>query len=251
MRIGSLFALMLGALVGLTFAVPANAAGVGVVLLHARNSFPTQFDGIVPRLTAAGYPAVAVNACWSDRRTYGGTAAECQGDIDTAIADLKGRGMDSVVVAGNDVGGMFALYYAGNHPDIAGVVAWGPRAFVRTGNDANLALAISLQKAGQGDKKGAFNDGRQTTPNQMLSFESPDSPFADPEALLKKVAVPVLWMAANDDLGTRDPSARFKLIKPSPLNTLAWSVSDQYSIVDVSLDQVIQWLGKIKAGTAQ
>jgi len=152
------------------------------------------------------------------------------------------------VVAGNDFGGMFALYYAGNHPDIAGVVAWGPRAFVRTGNDANLALALSLQRSGQGDRKGAFNDGRQTTANQMLSFEGPDSVFADQEALLRKVTVPVLWLAANDDLGTRDPTPRFRQIKPGPLTTLVWSVSDQYSMVDVSLDPVIQWLGKVRAG---
>src|SRR4051794_5666236 len=82
MRIGSWFALMLSGLVAVGIAVPANAAGVGVVLLHARNSFPTQFDGIVPRLAAAGYQTVAVNACWSDRRTYGATSAECQLDID-------------------------------------------------------------------------------------------------------------------------------------------------------------------------
>jgi pimeloyl-ACP methyl ester carboxylesterase len=243
MRVPSLVALLLWA----ALAFPADAAGIGVVLLHARNSFPTQFDGIVPRLAAAGYPAVAINACWSDKRTFAGTADACQADIDVAIAGLKARGMDRFVVAGNDFGGMYAFYYAGNHSGVAGVVAWGPRAFVRGGNDETLAIALSLQRAGQGDRPSAFNNGRPTTANQMLSFEGPESPFADVEGLLRKVSVPVLWMAANDDRGSRDPTARFRLIKPNPLSSLVWSVSDQYSMVDVSLGEVIAWLDKLKS----
>ncbi len=247
MRLASSFALALGLALAAPLAAPADAAGVGLVLLHARNSFPTQFDLIVPRLAAAGYPAIAINACWSVRRTYPDTAEKCQGDIDVAIEGLKGRGLDRFVIAGNDFGGMFALYYAANHPaTVAGVVAWGPRAFVRTGNDANLEIALGLVKAGQGDKPNAFNDARQTTANFMLSFEGPGSVFADVEALLRKVSVPVLWMAANDDKGTRDPSARFANIKANPLNALTWSVSDQYSMVDVSLPEVITWLNKVK-----
>jgi hypothetical protein len=84
--------------------------------------------------------------------------------------------------------------------------------------------------------------GRRNFPSQARIAR-----FADPEALLKKVSVPVLWMAANDDLGTRDPSARFQLLKPTALSALVWSVSDQYSMVDVSLDQVIECLGRVNA----
>jgi pimeloyl-ACP methyl ester carboxylesterase len=247
MRISSLFAVVLGALLVAPSSGPADAAGIGVVLLHARNSFPTQFDRILPRLAAAGYPAIAINACWSDKRTFGGTAETCQSDIDVAIEGLRGRGMDRFVIAGNDFGGMYALYYAANHPTVAGVVAWGPRAFIRSGNDETLGIAYALQRAGQGDKPNAFNNGRPTTANQMLSFEGPASVFADAEGLLGKVAVPVLWMAANDDRGPRDPTPRFRLIKADPLSALIWSVSDQYSMVDVSLGEVIAWLDKLKA----
>jgi dienelactone hydrolase len=247
MRFASLIAMVVGAGSSFLTTASADAAGIGIVVLHARNSMPVQFDGIVPRLAAAGYPAIAINGCWSDKRTFAGTAQECQSDIDVAIAGLKGRGMDRFVIAGNDFGGMYALYYASSHPELAGVVAWGPRAFVRGGNDETLALALSLQRAGHGDKPNAFNNGRPTTANQMLSFEGPQSPFADVEGLLKQVSVPVLWLAANDDLGTRDPTPRFRLIKAHPLNSLVWSVSDQYSMVDVSLPQVTAWLDKLKS----
>jgi dienelactone hydrolase len=240
----------LALLLGLALATPlgvAEAAGTGVVLLHARNSMPPQFDGIVPRLAAAGYLTVAVNACWSDRRTYPATAEECQRDIDAAIGELRGRGMDRFVVAGNDFGGLYALYYAGNHPEIAGVVAWGPRIGRGGGNQESLATALRAVQAGEADRPGVFNNGRLTTARQWLSFEGPDSPFADIPRLLSRVSVPVLWMAANDDLGPRDPRPQYELIKANPQSTLVWSVSDQYSMVDVSLPVVIDWLGKIKA----
>ena len=243
----SSLALVFGLALAAPLATPATAAGIGVVLLHARNSLPSQFDAMLPRLEAAGYAGIGVNACWSARRTYGGTPSECQVDIDNAIAALKARGMDRFVIAGNDYGGMYALYYAASHPQIAGVVAWGPRANIRAANDETLQMALKLQKSGDGGKKGGLNDGRTTTANQFIAWEGADGPFVDPEALLRKVSVPVLWMAANDDLGPRDPSARFKLIKASPLNNLVWSVSDQSSMVDVSLAEVIAWLGKVKA----
>jgi hypothetical protein len=57
----------------------------------------------------------------------------------------------------------------------------------------------------------------------------------------------MFWMAANDDVGSRDPSPRFNLAKKTPLNTIVWSRTDQYSMVDVSIGEVIAWLDKLKA----
>jgi hypothetical protein len=109
-----------------------------------------------------------------------------------------------------------------------------------------------MVKAGTGDRKGNFNNGRMyATANALLSFEGPGSPLADPESLIGKISVPFFWMAANDDIGARDPTPRFNLAKRTPLNTLVWSTTDQYSMVDVSIAEVIAWLDKLKlAGTA-
>jgi pimeloyl-ACP methyl ester carboxylesterase len=169
MRLAFLSAPIVALALAAPLAAPADAAGVGLVLLHARNSFPTQFDGVIPRLEAAGYPTIAINACWSVRRTYAGTAAECQVDIDDAIAGLKGRGMDRFVIAGNDFGGMYALYYAGNHPEIAGVVAWGPRTFIRGSNDETLGLALRVEKRGGGRQEGVVGRGAAPPPQTRSS----------------------------------------------------------------------------------
>jgi hypothetical protein len=105
-----------------------------------------------------------------------------------------------------------------------------------------------MAAAGEGEKKGNFNNGRMwATANALLSFEGPESPFANPEALLPRVKVPVFWMAANDDTGTRDPSPRFNLLPKTPLTTIVWSKTDQYSMVDVSIADVIAWLDRVKA----
>src|SRR4051812_29516994 len=243
----------LALILGLAFAgplavpAPADAAGTGIILLHARGSWPGFFDNIVPKLEAAGYPVIVPEACWSVHRIYGGTVDECQSDIDVAISGLKGRGMDRIVLAGHDMGGLDAIYYAGTHSGLAGLIVWGPRANIRFNGDEDLTTAVSMVKAGNGDKKGNFNNGRMlATANAMLSFEGPSSPFADPEALIKKVSVPFFWMAANDDVGPRDPMAQFKLAKANPLNTIVWSKSDQYSMIDVSIGDVIAWLDKLK-----
>src|SRR5262249_3687221 len=160
-------------------------------------------------------------ACWSVHRTYGGTVDQCLVDVDNAINALKAGGADRIVLAGNDMGGMNAIYYAGKHPHLAGLVLWGPRANIRFPGDEDLTNAYAAIKAGNGDKKGGFGNGRiYTTANELLSFEGPSSPFADPEGLIKKVSMPMLWMAANDDLGPRDPTPRFSLAQKTPLNEI-------------------------------
>jgi len=247
------FASPLALIFGMMFAapivtpVPASAAGVGIVLLHLRGGWPGEFENIVPKLEAAGYTTVAPEACWSVHRIYARTLDECQSDIDVAISGLKAKGMDRIVIAGHDMGGMDAIYYAGTHAGLAGLVVWGPRANIRVNGDDDLTNALAMVRAGNGDKKGNFNNGRMyATANALLSFEGPGSPFADPEGLIKKVSVPFFWMAANDDTGPRDPTPRFNLAQKTPLNTIVWSKTDQYSMIDVSIADVLAWLDKLK-----
>jgi pimeloyl-ACP methyl ester carboxylesterase len=226
----------------------ASAAGIGVVLVHVRGGWPGAFDNVVPKIQAAGYPTIAPEMCWSVHKLYSGTIDECQGDIDVAIEGLKGRGVDKIVLAGHDLGGMDVVYYANRHPGVAGIIVWGPRANIRANGDEDLKVALAMVAAGEGTKHGNFNNGRMyATANALLTFEGPNSPFADPDALFKQLKVPLFWMAANDDTGTRDPSNRFKLAAPSRLNTLVWSKTDQYSMIDVSIGEVIAWLDRMKA----
>src|SRR5438105_15679282 len=182
MRLASPLALILGLTFAAPLAVPAtaDAAGVGIVLLHLRGGWPGEFETIIPKLEAAGYATVAPEACWSVHRIYAGTVDECQSDIDVAISGLKAKGMDRIVIAGHDMGGMDAIYYAGTHPGLAGLIVWGPRVNIRLTGDDDLTNALAMVRAGNGGKKGNFNNGRMyASADALLSFEGPSSPFAD------------------------------------------------------------------------
>ena len=148
------------------------------------------------------------------------------------------------------IGGVIAGFGQGLgfRAGLAGVVALGPRVVIRLPGDSDLTDAYAMVKSGTGDQHGNFNNGRlYATANVLLSFEGPASVFADPQSLVSKVSVPLLWVAANDDLGPRDPTALFNYAKPNPLNALVWSKSDEFSMVDVSIDEVLAWLAKLKA----
>ena len=85
MRLTSSIAAILGLLFAVPIAAPADAAGIGIVLLHLRGGWPGEFENIAPKLEAAGYPTIAPEACWSVHRIYAGTVDECQGDIDVTL----------------------------------------------------------------------------------------------------------------------------------------------------------------------
>jgi pimeloyl-ACP methyl ester carboxylesterase len=248
MRLASLLALLLGVAAAAPLAAPPAAAlGVGVVILHARGSWPGYFDNVVPKLAAAGYHASVPDACWSVHRIYAAPVDDCMADVDAAIADLKGRGLDRIVLAGHDLGGAFAIYYAARHPELAGVIVWGPRINIRNESDENLELARAMVKAGDGDKKGNFNNGRMyASANAMLSFEAPEGALANFETQLPMVHGPLLWIAANDDVGPRDPMDKFKLAAKNDRNKLARSTTDHYSMVDVEVGTVVAWLNELR-----
>src|SRR5215468_10431040 len=136
MRLVSPIALAVGlAIATPVISGPAAAAGIGIVLLHARGSWPGFFDNIAPQLQAAGYKTAAPELCWSVHRQYSDTVDPCQKDIDTAVASLKAAGADQIVLAGHDLGALDAIYYSETHPGIAAVVAWEPRQNIRFPDD--------------------------------------------------------------------------------------------------------------------
>jgi pimeloyl-ACP methyl ester carboxylesterase len=240
------------ALVTVLASAAAHAAGIGVVLLHAGSSWPGQFENLGPRLEGAGFGQIAPQTCWSVNRLYGGTVEECQADIDKAIAALRDKGYDRIVLAGHDLGALVALYYADGHHDLAGVVVWGPRSGGRGGSDVDVENATRLVNAGAGDKRADFSNGYvYTTPRALLSFRGPDSPLADEEALLTKISAPLLWIDANDTVGPRDPTPRFNLAPATPLNTFIRSTTDHFAMVDKSADDLIAWLEKVKASASK
>jgi pimeloyl-ACP methyl ester carboxylesterase len=102
-------------------------AGAGtVVLLHARPTDRSMWDGLLPALAAAGWRAVAVDlpgygeAVVTGRRTITPWAA--------VLETLNALGVDRPVLVGNSLGAMVALQLAVAHPErVQGLVAVGYR----------------------------------------------------------------------------------------------------------------------------
>src|SRR5690242_18096536 len=105
-----------------------DPAGVPAVLLHGTGSSASTWDRLVPRLTAAGYRAIAVDL-------RGHAASARTGDYalaalrDDLLGLLETRGLFGALVIGHSVGGYAALAAALHSPDrIARLVLEDPAA---------------------------------------------------------------------------------------------------------------------------
>ena len=143
--------LLLSAFLLLAAAMPASAAGIGVVLLHGKTGTPTQLAKLSAALAGAGYSVATPEMCWSKARIFDAALADCLKDVDAAIADLKAKGATAVVIGGTSQGAMAAIDYAVATPGLAGVIAMAPAA---DPNDASKFpdFAASI-KAAEADVK--------------------------------------------------------------------------------------------------
>jgi pimeloyl-ACP methyl ester carboxylesterase len=110
--------------------LPADDTGTAgdrtVVLLHARPTDRSMWDGYLPVLAAAGWRAIAMDlpgygeAVVTDGRTIQPWSA--------VLATLDALGVDRAVLVGNSLGAMVALQLAVAHPErVKGLVAVGYR----------------------------------------------------------------------------------------------------------------------------
>src|SRR5215469_3760869 len=151
----TLFSLWLTA----TTAHAGNLQGTGVVFLHGKSVWAGAFDGGIPAaLEAEGAVAVSPEMPWSLGRIYGATYEEAMGEIDAAVAELKGKGATRIVVIGHSLGANAAIGYAARRHGVAAVVALSPghlpeTAEMRARTAEAIAQARSLLAAGEKSRR--------------------------------------------------------------------------------------------------
>jgi pimeloyl-ACP methyl ester carboxylesterase len=265
-------------LFGVASSAPAEAAGkVGVVLMHGKlgmalGAAPAGRPAIGARLVAAlegaGYLVATPEMCWSRRRSYDHGFSDCLGEIDAAIAGLKGRGATSIVVGGLSLGGNAAIAYGATHPGLLGIVALGPA------DDPNLKarrpeIAGSLAKArdlaaqGKGDAATSFDDVNtgpsgsygmtlETTPRTYLSFYAPDSSAGNAPASIPanvaRLSAPLLWVAGSSD-PTQNGGRGFAFDKAprNALNRYVTVAANHIETPDAGAAEVLAWLKDVAA----
>jgi pimeloyl-ACP methyl ester carboxylesterase len=249
--------LMLLAFVIVT-AAPLQAAslqGTGVVFLHGKGVWPGAFDGGIPgALEAEGAQVESPEMPWSFRRMYGATFDQAMTEIDAAVAGLKARGANRIVIVGHSLGANAAIGYAARRSVVAAVVAIAPghlpeTAEMRARTHDALAEARQMYAAGKQDRR-AWPDLVQgiptialATPAVYLSMFDPDGPAVIPKNAAALRAIPFLWVVGNGDpihergrdyaftRGARNPASRYIEVAAGHLTT-PWQARAQ----------VVEWL---------
>ncbi len=177
-------------------AAPLQAAslqGTGVVFLHGKGVWPGAFDGGIPgALEAEGAQVESPEMPWSFRRMYGATFDQAMTEIDAAVAGLKARGANRIVIVGHSLGANAAIGYAARRSVVAAVVAIAPghlpeTAEMRARTHDALAEARQMYAAGKQDRR-AWPDLVQgiptialATPAVYLSMFDPERAGGDPQ----------------------------------------------------------------------
>jgi dienelactone hydrolase len=243
----------------------AQAAGIGIVLLHTNMTTSTSLVRSKAAIVGAGYDTETREMCWSERRLYDRPIDQCLDDITAAADALRQRGADQIVLAGHAMGGMVALYYAARHPgDIAGIVAFGPALSPRRPNTYPGVVELeALVSAGLGSvpalvqainrleiQRPPAEQIYYVPPANYLSFFGPPSPLVDRD-ILPALQVPVLWLIGNPD-ATRDAGpARFALLPPHILNRLVEVPVRNSLLPEAGLSEAFSWLEQLNASLSQ
>jgi pimeloyl-ACP methyl ester carboxylesterase len=240
--------------------LPASAAGnIGIVLLHGKTGGPDQMASLSTALTAAGYPVEVPELCWSKKRIFDKTFADCLIEVDAAVASLKAKGATRIVIAGVSQGAIGAFGYGAARSGLAGIIGMAPAADpVNLTKYPGLAQGIDKAKGliadGHGDAPTHLIDittgGKditiKTTANIYMSFHATDAPISTipnlTAEILPKQMAPVMWVA-----GTRDPSQAnapraYAALPANSLNRYATVDADHGGTPDASGDVIIAWI---------
>ncbi len=241
----------------------ASLHGFGIVYLHGKAAWPGALNGgILSSLEDEGALVATPEMPWSFHRRYAATYDQAMAEIDTAVADLKAKGANRIVIIGHSLGANAAIGYAARHSDLAGVVALAPghlpeaenmRSFVADG----VARAKQLIAAGQGNVPQSFPDMAQgipltatATPVVYLSMFDPDGPAVIPKnaAAMGAAAnpVPLLWVVGKlDPIDRRGPEYAFNAGAKNPKSKYIEVFAGHLTTPLVAHKQVVEWINSL------
>ena len=213
---GILFAL--AALAAAVVSQPALAADIGVVFLHGKwgtTSAPA-VKILIDAVTSAGFLVETPEMPWSRNRAYDKDVDGSLAEIDEAVARLKSRGAQRIVVGGQSLGANVALIYGSRRDGLAGIVTTAPGhtpdlSQVKDKIAPHVARAKNLVAEGKGARKERFDDINQGKVQQVTASAEIYASWMDPDgaAVIPKSAAalrpntPLLWVVGDDDAMAR------------------------------------------------
>jgi pimeloyl-ACP methyl ester carboxylesterase len=244
-------------------AATTDLHGLGVVYLHGKAAWPGALNGgILSSLKDEGALIVTPEMPWSFHRRYAATYDQAMSEIDDAVAGLKAKGAQRIVIIGHSLGANAAIGYAARHPDLAGVVALAPGHLPEAGDmrsfvaDA-VARAKTLVASGQGNVPQSFPDMAQgipltatATPIVYLSMFDPDGPAVIPKnaAAMGAAAhpVPLLWVVGKlDPIDRRGPEYAFAAAAKNPKSKYIEVFAGHLTTPLVARNDVVEWINSL------
>jgi pimeloyl-ACP methyl ester carboxylesterase len=244
-------------------AAATDLHGLGIVYLHGKAAWPGALNGgILGSLKDEGALIATPEMPWSFHRRYAATYDEAMTEIDSAVAGLKAKGAQRIVIIGHSLGANAAIGYAARHPDLAGVVALAPGHLPEAGNmrsfvaDA-VARAKTLVASGQGDVPQSFPDMAQgipltatATPIVYLSMFDPDGPAVIPKnaAAMGAAAhpVPLLWVVGKlDPIDRRGPEYAFDAAAKNPKSKYIEVFAGHLTTPLAARNDVVAWINSL------
>jgi pimeloyl-ACP methyl ester carboxylesterase len=191
---------------------PVFAADIGVVFMHGKWAPGNSSSPVYDEIKRAGFLLETPEMPWSQSRAYDRDTTAAMAEVDAAVAKLKSRGAERIVVGGQSMGANFAVAYASRRDGIAGVMAIAPGHVPElSGYQANLKGDVERAKKlvadGKGDVRDRFNDNNQGQDRKMPSTASIYLSWFDPAGLMVmprnaarlKSETALLWLVGEQD----------------------------------------------------
>ncbi|TFY96313.1 hypothetical protein [Ramlibacter humi] len=253
---------LLALLSSLPFAGAARAEGpTGVVLMHGKQSRPSDVSDIANALKGAGCKVATPEMPWSQRREYDVPYAAALEEVEAAWKDLASGGAQRLLVGGHSLGANGALAYAASGRPLAGVFALSP-GHVPEGSGFRRDVASGVQKAqemvarGAGEEKAWFPDSNQgrtrqvrTTAAAYLSYFDPQGQGSMTRSCRQIPAGVPLFMAVGESEGIL-PYAREKLFPSVPnhdRSVFIAAAGDHFSAPRNALPRLVEWARALAA----
>ena len=242
----------------------ANAADVGVVLLHGNGGMPRGqlVNNLAEAFKDAGFNVTVPEMPWSRNRHFDAPLANAVLEIDAAVRAVKVGEATALVLVGHSFGASAALHYAATHGGVAGVIAVAPgvapdTAGFRKRHGAVIEQSRRLVSAGRGGEAVEFSffaGGRMHTRRMSASiyasYYDPDSDFVmSRNSAALQPGTALLWI-----VGDRDPryaawgSKDYAFAKAPPNRRNAFVVmegADHFDVLEKSTKRMVDWVKEL------
>ncbi len=261
---GAALALLLLSAISGPVGAQSAPAPIGVVIMHGKGGSPAKHVvELATALEARGYLIANLEMPWSGARSYDVNVAAAEAEVESALAQLRGKGAAQVFVAGQSQGGLFALYFGGRHP-VDGIIAIAPGGNVASPSyreklGESVSRARQLIAAGKGDERTRFLDfegskGTYTivcTPANYLSWFDPDGAMNESSAVRSmSPKVPVLFIVPTGDYPVllKAKQVMFSALPAHPLTKLYEPSSVHLGAPAASIEEIARWTTQVAAG---